>query len=77
MSPLLKRTSEPLALGYVGFRVAELGAVVLYLAISLLVVALGDRLRDGAVDARFRAAPGRCPVSGKDTAPNAYHCECL
>jgi hypothetical protein len=49
--PLLKRTSEPLALGYAGFRVAELGALLLYLAMPLLVSALGHGLRDGTVDA--------------------------
>jgi hypothetical protein len=49
--PLLKRHSEPLALGYVGFRVAELAAVLVYLAAPLLVIELADRLRDGAVDA--------------------------
>jgi hypothetical protein len=40
--PLLKRYSEPLALGYVGFRVAELAAVVLYLTVPLVLVALGE-----------------------------------
>lgn len=42
MYPLLKEYSEPLALGYVGFRVAELAAVVLYLAVPLLLVAFGE-----------------------------------
>lgn len=42
MYPLLKEHSEPLALGYVGFRIAELAAVVLYLAVPLLLVALGE-----------------------------------
>jgi Domain of unknown function (DUF4386) len=48
--PLLKGYSEPLALGYVGLRVAELVASLLLLAVPLLVIALGDRLRDGTVD---------------------------
>jgi hypothetical protein len=49
--PLLKGYSEPLALGYVGLRVAELVASLFLLAVPLLVIALGDRLRDGTVDA--------------------------
>lgn len=48
--PLLKGYSEPLALGYVGLRVAELVASLFLLAVPLLVIALGDRLRDGTVD---------------------------
>ncbi len=51
MFPLLRRTHEPLALGYVGLRVAELGVVLLYMASALLVIALGAGLRDGTVDA--------------------------
>lgn len=49
--PLLKRHGEPLALAYVGFRVAELAALLVYLAVPLLVIELGDGLRDGTVDA--------------------------
>lgn len=49
--PLLKRTNEPLALGYVGLRVAELGVILLYMASPLLVIALGSGLQDGTVDA--------------------------
>ena len=49
MYPLLKRTDEPLALGYVGLRVAELGVVLLYMASPLLVIALGAGLSDGTV----------------------------
>jgi hypothetical protein len=49
--PLLKGYSEPLALGYVGLRVAELVASLFLLAVPLLVIALGDRLRDGTIDA--------------------------
>jgi hypothetical protein len=48
--PLLKRVSEPLALAYVGLRVAELAATLFYLATPLLVIKLGDGLRDGSVD---------------------------
>lgn len=42
MYPFLKEHSEPLALGYVGLRVAELVAVVLYLAVPLQLVAVGS-----------------------------------
>jgi hypothetical protein len=48
--PLLKRENEPLALAYVGLRVAELAATLFYLATPLLVIKLGDGLRDGSVD---------------------------
>lgn len=49
--PLLKVHSQPLALGYVGFRVAELAAILLYLATPLLVTQIGGGLADGTVDA--------------------------
>lgn len=49
--PLLKRHSEPLALAYVALRSAELAATLVYLAVPLLVIQLGDGLRDGTVDA--------------------------
>jgi len=51
MFPLLRHTSEPLALGYVGLRVAELGVVLLYMVAPLLVLALGNGARDGTLDA--------------------------
>lgn len=52
MFPLLKRTSEPLALGYVGERIIELVLQVLfYLAAPLILVAIGGGLRDGTVNA--------------------------
>ena len=51
MFPLLRHTSEPLALGYVGLRVAELGVVLLYMAAPLIVLALGNGARGGTVDA--------------------------
>jgi hypothetical protein len=51
MFPLLRRQNEPLALGYIGLRVAEFAAILLYLAIPLLVVALGDGSPDSSVDA--------------------------
>ena len=48
--PLLRRYSESLALGYVGFRVAELAGLLVYLATPLLVVEIGNALRDGTLD---------------------------
>jgi hypothetical protein len=52
MFPLLKRTSEPLALGYVGERVIELVLqVFFYLAAPLVMIAIGHGLGDGTVNA--------------------------
>jgi Domain of unknown function (DUF4386) len=51
MYPLLKGYSESLALGYIGFRVGEFVACLFALATPLLVIALGDRVRDGTIDA--------------------------
>jgi hypothetical protein len=53
--PLLKHYSEPLALAYVAFRVVEFAAMLLYMAIPLVVIQIGDGLRDGTVNAS--AAP--------------------
>jgi Domain of unknown function (DUF4386) len=47
--PLLKRTSEPLALAFIGFRVAELAAALLYVAAPLLAVRLGNGIHNGTV----------------------------
>jgi hypothetical protein len=50
MFPLLRRTSEPLALGYVGERVIELVLqVFFYMAAPLLIIAIGAGLHDGTV----------------------------
>jgi len=50
--PLLKPTSEPLALGYVCERVIELVLqLVFFLALPLLMIAIGNGLRDGTIDA--------------------------
>jgi len=40
--PLFRRTSEPLALAYVGFRVAELAATLFYVVTPLLVINVGN-----------------------------------
>jgi hypothetical protein len=50
--PLLKPTSEPLALGYVAERVIELVLQLLFFAVvPLLMIAIGNGLRDGTMDA--------------------------
>jgi len=50
--PLLKRTSEPLALGYVCERVVELVLqIVFFMVTPLLIIAIGHGLRDGTLDA--------------------------
>jgi Domain of unknown function (DUF4386) len=59
MFPLLKPTSEPLALGYVGERVIELVLQVLfYLSAPLLMIAISHGLRDGSLDASTGQAVG-------------------
>ena len=58
MFPLLRHTSESLALGYVGLRVAELGVVLLYMVGPLIVLALGNGVLDGTVDASASQSPG-------------------
>jgi hypothetical protein len=50
--PLLKPTSEPLALGYVCERVIELVLQLLFfLVVPLLMIAIGNGLRDGTIAA--------------------------
>lgn len=46
--PILREHSEPLALGYVGLRVAELAAILHYMAVPLLVIGLGGGSSEGA-----------------------------
>lgn len=48
--PVLKPYSERLALAYVGFRVAELAALLFYMATPLLMIGLGDRSLERTVD---------------------------
>jgi hypothetical protein len=50
MFPLLKRTSEPLALGYLGLQVSMLGVTILYVVAPLLAIGLGNGFRDGTID---------------------------
>jgi len=47
--PLLKRTNEPLALAFVGFRVAEIAAALLYVAAPLLAIKLSEGNHQGNV----------------------------
>ena len=57
--PLLKPTSEPLALGYVCERVIELVLQLLFfLMLPLLLIAIGNRLRDGTMAASASASLG-------------------
>jgi hypothetical protein len=56
--PLLKPYGESLALAHVGFRVAELGASLFYLAVPLLVIELRAGLRDGSIDTSVSTALG-------------------
>jgi hypothetical protein len=61
MFPLLKPTSEPLALGYVAERVVELVLQVLFfMTVPLFMIAIGAGLRDGTVDAS--ATPSLSPL---------------
>ncbi len=57
--PLLKPTSEPLALGYVCERVIELVLQLLFfLALPLLMIAISNGLRDGTINASTSQSPG-------------------
>jgi hypothetical protein len=47
--PLLRRYGERLAFGYIALRVAELAAVALYVATPVLMMQIGDGVRDGSV----------------------------
>jgi hypothetical protein len=51
LSPLLKPSSEPLALGYVCERVIELVLQLFFLVVPLLMIAIGNELREGSIDA--------------------------
>lgn len=66
--PLLKRVSEPLALGYVALRAAELAAILVYLAVPLLVVELGDALLRGDVQASAAQTLGSLFRAGHEVA---------
>jgi len=66
MFPFLRPTSEPLALGYVGLRVAELGVVLLYMVVPLVVLALGNGARDGTVDASASQSLGSLLTALRD-----------
>lgn len=58
MYPLLRREAEGLALGYVGLRVVEFAAILMFLASPLLVVATGQGIAEGGVDASASGSLG-------------------
>jgi hypothetical protein len=67
--PLLKPTSEPMALAYVCERVVELVLQVLFfMVVPLLLVAIGDGLVDGTVDASAAGSWGSLLTSLLDVA---------
>jgi hypothetical protein len=66
--PFLRHTSESLALAYVGLRVAELGVVLLYMAVPLMVLALGNGARAGTVDASASQSLGSLLTALRDVA---------
>ena len=52
MFPILKKHNEPIALGYVGFRITEFGIIMVYLTSPLLLIALSQEYaKVGAPDA--------------------------
>ena len=52
MFPLLKKHNEPMALGYVGFRITELAIITVYLFSPLLLITLGQEyVSAGGTDA--------------------------
>lgn len=66
--PLLKGVSEPLALGYVALRAAELAAVLVYLAVPLVAIELGDALLRGEVHASAAPTLGSLVRAGHEVA---------
>lgn len=67
--PLLKPTSEPLALAYVCERVVELVLqVVFFMVVPLFLIAIGDGLREGTVDGAASGSLGSLLTSLLDVA---------
>lgn len=67
--PLLKPTSEPLALAYVCERVVELVVQILFfMVVPLFLIAIGDGLRDGTVDASASGSLGSLLTELQDVA---------
>jgi hypothetical protein len=48
MFPILKKHNEPIALGYVGFRITEFGIIMVYLTSPLLLIALSQEYAKAA-----------------------------
>jgi hypothetical protein len=54
MFPILKKHNEPIALGYVGFRITEFAIIIVYLIIPLLLITLSQEyVKAGDPDASY------------------------
>ena len=54
MFPILKKRNEPIALGYVGFRITEFAIILVYLVSPLLLITLSQEyVKAGAPDASY------------------------
>ena len=59
MFPILKKHNEPIALGYVGFRIAEFVIIIVYLIIPLLLITLSQEyVKAGDPDAPYFQTSG-------------------
>jgi hypothetical protein len=59
MFPILKKHNEPIALGYVGFRIAEFVIIIVYLIIPLLLITLSQEyVKAGDPDASYFQTSG-------------------
>jgi hypothetical protein len=66
--PVLRHVSEPLAFGYVGLRVTEFAAILLYVASPLYISALAGAVTDGTVGESALQALGPALVAAHDIA---------
>ena len=54
MFPILKKHNEPIAIGYVGFRITEFGIILVYLICPLVLIDLSQEyVKAGAPDASY------------------------
>jgi hypothetical protein len=59
MFPILKKYNEPIALGYVGFRITEFVVIIVYLITPLLLIDLSQEyVKAGASDASYFQTSG-------------------
>jgi hypothetical protein len=59
MFPILKKHNEPIALGYVGFRIVEFAIILVYLICPLLLIDLSQEyVKAGAPDASYFQTSG-------------------